>query len=262
MPHARSAHRAPRGLLSRPPAQHLNPEPPAHEPRQTLQLLLTGLAALILTSIVVLVGFFVVAEERRGHGGGTSAAPPALSPSAISSRKADPAPLTRKEVFPSNEIRMVTGAAPYEVSVTHVDSDCSRATTGELDTLLLDHGCSQIVRAKMVAPYGDYQVTAGIFNLADDTGADEAASLAGQILETGRGGFTPIGSLGDFGDPSDLPLAQAGWQARGHFLLYCLISRPDGQLVTDDDPYARRITADMIDQYLADDIVAARSTKL
>jgi hypothetical protein len=230
---------------------------PLREPQQALQVLLTGMAALIITSILVLVGFFVIAEERRGQVSGSSAAPPMLSPAAIRSRTADPEPLTREEVFPSAEIRLVAGAAPYRVTVTHLDPDCARAATGELATLLTERGCNQIVRATMTAPYGDYRVTAGIFNLADDTGAAEAADRAGPLLEAGRGGFATIGALGSFTPAT--PLAQAGWRARGHFLLYCLISRPDGGLVDDDDPYADRITADLIEQYLTDDVIARRS---
>jgi len=223
---------------------------------QTLQLVLTGLAALIVTSIVALIGFFVVAEHRREPSAVSSAV---FEPDAISSRAADPAPLTRQEVFPAAEIRLVAGAMPYRVSVTHVDSDCAQATSGELSVMLAEHGCDQIVRATMTAPYGGYRVTAGIFNLADDLGAEASTVRAGDLIESGRGTFTPIGALGSFGDEPVGPLAQVNWRARGHFLVYCLVSRPDGRLVTDDDPYAGRITADIVDQYLVDQVVDARS---
>ncbi|AGL14469.1 hypothetical protein [Actinoplanes sp. N902-109] len=232
--------------------------PPPREPEQALHVILTGLAALIVTSIVVLVGFFVVAEERRGQSGGSAAAPAYLAPAAINSRAADPQPLTRQEVFPTGEIRLVA-ATPYRVTGTHLDSDCARAATGELADLLTEHGCNQIVRATMTAPYGGYRVTAGIFNLTDDTGAAAAAERAGTLIETGRGGFATIDSAGSV--PPATPPAQAGWQARGHYLLFCLISRPDGGVVSDDDPYADRITADLIQQYLTDDVIALRSRR-
>ncbi|MFI5935707.1 hypothetical protein [Actinoplanes sp. NPDC051494] len=239
MSHA--AHRAPTVVL---------------EPRQTLQLLLTGLAALILTSIVGLVGYFVVVEQLRTPSTTSSVR---STPAEISSRAVDPAPLTRQEVFPAPEIQLVAGAPPYRVSVTHMDSDCAQATSGELTTMLADNGCDQIVRATMTAPYGGYEVTAGIFNLDNDIGAEATTERAGNLIESGRGTFTPIGALGSFGDEPTGPVAQAGWRARGHFLIYCLISRPDGRLVGDDDPYAGRITADIIDQYLVDKVVNARS---
>ncbi|WP_067495915.1 hypothetical protein [Actinoplanes sp. TFC3] len=237
------------------PAHRARPLAVDRDPQQAMHLLLTGLAALIVTSILVLVGFFVIADKRREA---ASAAAPVLAPSTIGSRSADPQPLTRQEVFPSQQIELVAGASPYRITVTHVDTDCTRAATGELATLLAGNGCDQIVRATMTAPYGGYRVTAGIFNLADDAGAAEAAERAGSLIENGRGGFAAIGALGTF-TPTTTPLAQAGWRSRGHYLLYCLISRPDGGVVADDDPYAGRITADLVEQYLSDKVIATRS---
>jgi hypothetical protein len=227
------------------------------EPQQALQSLMSGMAALIITSIVGLSAFFIIADERRGHGGDSAAPPPPVSSLAISSRALDDKPLTQGEVFPEQEIRLVSGAAPYQVTMTHIDTDCQIATTGDLGALLAENDCSQVVRAGLTAPFGGYQVTAGIFNLADEGSAALVTDKAGDLVEEGRGSFAAMGGLGS--DPLAEPLAQVGWHSRGHFLLYCVIARPDGQLVADDDPYAERITADLVEQYLGETIVAKRA---
>ncbi|MEV4638266.1 hypothetical protein AB0J80_13025 [Actinoplanes sp. NPDC049548] len=241
----------PRAVVRAVPRRPGGPLHPLAQPQQALQLLLSGLGALIITSIVVLTAFFVIAEERRGPLDGSSA-PQGAATEALASRDMDAAPLTRQEVFGGPEIRLATGAAPYRVTVTHTDTDCAIATTGELGGLLDEQGCSQVVRAGMVAPYGDYRVTAGIFNLPDAATAKTAGDQTGALVEAGRGSFAAMGTTGT-------PLTQVGWHDVGHYLLYCVISRPDGTLVTDDDPYAEQITVDLVEHYLAEDVLDKRS---
>jgi hypothetical protein len=227
----------------------------AHEPLQILQSLLRGLAAVIVLAIVGLSAFFVVAEELGGHGRESAAAPG--SPPGIASREIDSAPLTQREVFPEASVRPHAGTDGYQVTMTHSDSECRIATIGQLGPLLDNYGCDQVVRARLTAPYGGYQVTTGVFNLADETGAARVSELIGTLVENGRGSFRALS--GAAGDPLTEPLAQLGWQSRGHYLLYCVIARPDGQLVDDDDPYAARITAELIGQYLGEQVVGQRT---
>jgi hypothetical protein len=224
------------------------------EPQQAMQSVMSGLAALIVLAIVGLSTYFIVAEGTRGQER-ESAAPPAAEP-AIASREVDAEPLTQDEVFPQPTVQLALGVAGYQVTMTHSDSECRIATTGELGALLRDYGCDQVVRARLTAPYGGYQVTTGIFNLADETGAARVSDLAHTLVETGRGTFATLG--GAVGDPLAEPLAQVGWYSRGHYLLYCVIARPDGQLVTDDDPYPARITAELVEEYLGEQIVGYR----
>jgi hypothetical protein len=225
------------------------------EPQQTLQTLLRGLAALIVLAIVGLSAFFIIAEESRGPGRESAAAPGAEP--ALASRAVDPEPLTQGEVFPEPTVRPATSTAGYQVTMTHSDSECRIATVGELGAVLDDYGCAQVVRARLTAPYGGYQVTTGIFNLADEAGAARVSELAGTLVETGRGTFTTLG--GSAGDPLAEPLAQVGWHSRGHYLLYCVVARPDGQLVADDDPFAAQITAELVQQYLGEQVVGQRT---
>lgn len=244
----------PRAAVRSVPRRPGGPLHPLAQPQQALQLLLSGLGALIMTSIVVLTLFFVIAEESRGPIDGSSTRP-GTAAEAISSRAVDASPLTREEVFGSPEIRSVTGAAPYRVTMTHIDTDCGIATTGDLGGVLGERGCSQVVRAAMIAPYGDYRVTAGIFNLPDADGAKAVGDDTEVLVESGRGSFATLGT----GDAPAPPLTQLGWHNVGHYLLYCAISRPDGTLVADEDPYAERITADLVEQYLAEDVLGRRS---
>jgi hypothetical protein len=241
--------------------QHRRPgasAPAPRRPQRLVQSAMTGLGVLIIVSIVGLSGFFIVAEERRGHGGESTARDSAVP--ALGSRDSDPRPLTQREVFGDAEIRLAPGAAPYRVTMTHLDTDCAAATTGALGALLAGQGCAQVVRARLTAPYGGYQVTAGVFNLAREQDAALATEQAGPLVESGRGSFATLGGTASAIADGAQPLAQVGWHSRGHYLLYCVIARPDGQLVADDDPYAARITADLIERYLGEDVLDRRQT--
>ncbi|UQU64143.1 hypothetical protein COUCH_35105 [Couchioplanes caeruleus] len=225
------------------------------EPGEALHFLLSGLGALIILSIITVSIFFVIAEEQRGPAGDTSAA--LAAPASISSRRVDATPLTGPEVFPGPQI-IPAGAAPYEVTSSKVEDDCGLGATGDLTAVLAENGCSQLVRARLTAPYGGYQVTAGVFNLADEVAARQVSDRAGTLVEAGTGTFASLIPV-DAGSGVP-PLAQVNWHARGHYLLYCVISRPDGALVADDDPYAARITADLIERHLAGQVIARRAT--
>jgi hypothetical protein len=240
------------GQESTPTGQHRQ-SPPARGagpgPQRTMQLLMSGLGA-----VCGLSGFFVVATERRGYGSEATGRT-AGTGRTIASQAIDETPLTLEEVFPTAEVRLVSGAAPYSIGLTNIDADCGIAAVGALGAVLQDHACSQVVRAGMTAPYGGYQVTAGIFNLQDETGAAQVGEEAGQLVEAGDGTFAALSS----DHPGVQPLVQVGWHERGHYLVYCVIARPDGEVVRDDDPYARRITADLVESYLGEQVVGRRT---
>ncbi|GAB1644986.1 hypothetical protein [Krasilnikovia sp. MM14-A1259] len=220
------------------------------------QLFLGGLGTLILAGVCGLSAFVVSAHTRRSQG--AQPRPPAQSRD-LSSRRVDAAPLTLEEVFPGAEIRAAEGAATYRIAMTHIDTDCGIATIGELGALLVRHGCTQVVRAALTAPYGGYRVTAGIFNLSDAAGARLVAARAGQLVAAGEGTFAAmLGGLPGT-DPELQPATVTGWDTRGHFLLYCVIVRPDGRPVSDGDPFARRIIADLVQAYLGDTVLGRRT---
>jgi hypothetical protein len=228
------------------------------EPQRAMQRLTSGLGALIVVNICGLIAFFIVADERRGHAQPTAAPEPPSRE--IASRDVDPRPLTLSEVFPDKEIRVVDGGEPYVRTMIHIDSDCERAVTGALGEVLAAADCTQVVRAALTAPYGDYRVTAGLFNLADDSGARRASHAVRELVETGGGSFAvlaPDAALGSA--PQAATEAQIGWQEHGHYLVYCVITRPDNSPLAAADPYARQITADLVETHLTD-VLAARTS--
>jgi hypothetical protein len=238
------------GAHARPRPQRRAPR----EPQRAAQMLSHGIAAMIVFGLVTMVGMLVLGGDRRVPG--ATAAPAA---GLLGSRADDPAPLGLQEVFPAAaELRV--GDAAYRVTMTHVDADCRTAATGALGPVLQEHGCSQVVRAGLVAPYGDYEVTAGVANLADATGAMTVDGRLRELVETGDGSFAAMGSGRPGAEPTPPATSQVGWHAVGHYLLYCVITRPDGQLVTADDPHAAQITAELVDAYLGASVLGRRAS--
>jgi hypothetical protein len=224
-------------------------------------MLMSALGAVILMAICGLSGFFIIAEVRRGHADEAGRTLPADPSEILTTRGADAIPLTLGEVFPNDEIQVVDGADPYRIGTRHIDTECSIAATGELSRILQDQGCSQVVRATLIAPYGRYQVTTGLFNLVDATSAEQVGNTAKRLVETGTGTFAAMSDNGPGTDPARQPLAQVNWHEHGHFLVYAVITRPDGQVVHDDDPYARQITVDLIESYLNGQVLAKRASR-
>jgi hypothetical protein len=229
------------------------------EPQRAVHLITKGLAALIMLGVTGMIGYLMVADRRHGHN--AEAATTAGLADQPASRAVDPAPLTLEEVFPDPaEVPAAGTPRSYRITMTHIDTDCRIATTGTLGRLLQQHGCSQVVRAGLIAPYGDYEVTAGLFNLSDAAGATEVDGLLRHLVETGDGSFAAMAGGAEPGtDPTAAPTAQVGWHTRGHYLLYCVITRPDGQVVPDGDQNATRITADLVDGYLGENVLGRRA---
>lgn len=221
-------------------------------PQRAAQALTKALASLIVVSVLGLIAYFIVVAERRSPGD--------AAVDTLATRAADPTPLSLPEVFPdAAEVRPPGGAPAYRVTMTHIDSECGIATTGTLGALLASHGCSQVVRASLTAPYGDYQVTTGLFNLADAAGANALDNQLRHLVETGDGSFAAMAAGEPGSDPAAPAAGQVGWHSRGHYLLYCVITRPNGAVVPNDDPNAARITADLVDGYLSAGVLTERS---
>ena len=226
------------------PAQRRRRPPQA--PQRTPHLLTKALAALIILGVTGMIGFLIVADARRGRTAEASVNPEA----GLVSRAVDPMPLTVAEVFPDR-----AAPAPYRLGRAEAGPRCRVATTGALGRVLEDHGCSQVVRAALTTPYGDYQVTVGLFNLADAAGAAEVDDQVRRLVETGDGSFAALGG----GAAATADGAQVGWHAAGHYLVYSVVSHPNGDVVAGDDPVAARITAELVDRYLTGSVLGSRS---
>jgi hypothetical protein len=223
-----------------------------------MQLLMSGLGVLIMVGVCGLGTFFIVAEQQRGHGATAAPKQPAGTPTALGPA-VDTRPLSLAEVFPGPDIRPVPGAAAYGIGMTHIDTDCATAATGTLGPLLAENGCSQVVRAAITAPRSGYLVTAGVFNLRDKRSAALIGTRARRYVADGDGSFAAMGTGRPGSDPVIEPLTGVGWHTRGQFLLYCVITRPDGETIHDGDPLARSIAIDLVESYLGNTIIGRRS---
>ena len=148
---------------------------------------------------------------------------------------------------------------PYQVLRTQENKDCRKAVAGEIAKLLTELGCSQVVRGTLRAPNSAYLVTAGVFNLRDIAAAETAHEKIKPLVNNKKGRFQGM-VAGEGTDAIALSSAQVGWHIRGHYLVYCVIARADGEPVTDVDPYARQILYDMIELHLRGDVLEKRAT--
>ncbi|BCY05574.1 hypothetical protein L3i22_006620 [Actinoplanes sp. L3-i22] len=203
-----------------------------------MTLLTRGLAALIVLGIFLVSGFLVVSDEPSD--------PAAEAEQAISSRAADPRPLTVAEVFPA-------GAAGFRITTTSDQADCTLAVTGALRSAISGYGCSQAVRAAMTTPESGYELTAGVLNLADSQSAAAVGEQVGRLVEADDGSFTGI-----TGEPT-APGTPIGWRAHGHYLVYCLITGPGGEPVASGDPGLPALTERLLDTYLTEQVLDRRS---
>lgn len=214
-----------------------------------MQLLMSGLGALIMMGVCGLSAFFVVVDERHARSSPRATPPAAAVVRDVSSRARNARPLTTTEVFPQPRIAMVPGASPYRLRMRDGDDDCAAASTGRMAELLTRSGCSQVVRGTLIAPVQGYPVTAGVFNLPDSDAARSVARQVGDLVDAGEGSFTGM-AVDDATRPVESSATQVSWHTRGHYLIYCVVARPDGRIVRDDDPFAQRIVFDLVESYL------------
>jgi hypothetical protein len=229
--------------------------------KRTWQWVIGGLGALVLLAVCGLGSYFIIADERQGRAGreSTDSTPPTAVPRDISSRTVDPTPLTESEVFPAEQIVINPAEPAYQVLRTQAGTDCTTAATGEINTLLTELGCDQVVRGTLRSPSGNHLVTAGVFNLADATGAEWAHQKIKPLVDGGKGRFQGL-AAGEGTEAIALASAQVGWHVRGHYLVYCVIAKTDRTAIGDNDPYARQILFDMIELHLRGNVLERRAT--
>jgi hypothetical protein len=224
------------------------------------------IAALSVIGVFVLVAacglgtYFMVSDEKNGGqaNAGTTQAPKTRD---ISSRTADPAPLTEAEVYPSNNVIPVSTEPPYQILKTENSADCTVAAADDLGKLLVTNGCNQVVRATMKSPTGDYLITAGLFNLLDQSAAEAAFNGVKPIIDAQKGRFVGMSVGPNTGTDAIVKApTQLGWNFRGHFIAYCVIARADGQPFAATDQFPNQITFDIVETYLEGTILGARAT--
>lgn len=231
----------------------------ARPQKRTWQAFTTGLGIFTLLAVCGLSSYFIVADERQGRDAQASgAAPPVTVFRDISSREADPAPLTPAELFPGRDVSVDPARPAYRVLRTMADRRCTAAASGEIGALLTDLGCDQVVRGTLRAPAGGYLLTAGIFNLDDAAGASWAREKIKPMVDGGRGRFTGM-PAGKGTEAIALSSAHVGWHVRGHYLVYCVTARADGRAIPAGDAHAAQILTDMLELYLSGTVLERRA---
>jgi hypothetical protein len=239
----------------------IDPVKPPPKPHSRWMVALATIGVLALIAVCGLGTFFMFKDERNGPADASKAsasASPVLLKRDIGSRDVDPAPLTEAEVFPAPTVPGAAGDPPYTVLKTQLSADCTVGATDQLGALLNQLGCNQVVRATLKAPDGQYLITAGIFNLRDEAGATQAHENIKPTIDAQKGRFT--GLLAGAGTEVIVRAPTIlGWQARGHFLAYCVIARADGKVFDPNDQFPTKIQADVLTTHLRDTVIGARS---
>jgi hypothetical protein len=178
----------------------------------------------------------------------------------LTSRADDPRPLTVGEVFPNAEV--IAGSSGtltrYRVLRVQALDRCGVAAEGAVVALLEAAGCNQVVRGTLRSPDGGYVATAGLLNLVDTAGAEAVRSGVKPHLDADTGRFRGL-PAGRGTSGLTRHTTQLGWHARGHFLAYAVIARSDGSKIYPDDPIARQILTDLIEQYLRTRVLDRRA---
>jgi hypothetical protein len=176
----------------------------------------------------------------------------------LDSRDTDQLALTVREVFPGKQLVVSDGKPAYQVLKTQASTNCTVAATGEVGNLLGRLGCNQVVRATLRSPDGQYLVTAGLFNLTDVASAQRARDRIRQMLDERQGRFQGM-AAGDRTEVVAKAAARVGWQVRGHFIAYCLVTRANGEQISSTDAKTRDILYDMIEAYLNRGVLERRA---
>ncbi|MFJ8580253.1 hypothetical protein [Micromonospora sp. NPDC093277] len=228
------------------------------------QVLIGGTAVLVLLALGGLAVATLLEDKTSTPPAALPSDQPVVEQSAaanghdIDSRDTDQSALTVKEVFPNKQLVADDGRPAYQVLKTQAGTDCTAAATGEIGDLLARLGCNQVVRATLRSPDGDHLLTAGLFNLTDAASAQRARDRIRQLLDDRQGRFQGL-SAGDGTDAVTTAAARVGWQVRGHYIAYCLVTRADGEQISSSDAKTREILYDMIESYLNRGVLERRA---
>ncbi|MEU7999139.1 hypothetical protein AB0B83_27995 [Micromonospora sp. NPDC049060] len=227
------------------------------------QVVVGGAAVLALLALCGL-GAAALLAERNGTPQNTPTSRPEAAESAdveaqpLDSRDTDQAPLTAKELFPGKQLVVADGEPAYKVLKSQSSAACAVAATGEVADLLVRLGCTQVVRATLRTPDGGHLVTTGLFNLTDRANAERARDRIRLLLDEREGRFRGMAADEDSAAIATAP-ARVGWQVRGHYLAYAVVTRSDGETIRSGDTKAREILFDMIELHLNRGVLERRA---
>ncbi len=249
-------------------ADPLDLPPPGQVGRQrggrAWQVLIGGAAVLVLLALCGLAAATLLQNQAKTPPSAQPSDQPVAEQSAtaeardLDSRDTDQLALTVKEVFPDKRLVASAGRPAYQVLKTQASANCAVAATDEIGDLLVRLGCNQVVRATLRSPDGDHLLTAGLFNLTDAASAQRARDRIRQMLDERQGRFQGMTADSDTESVSRAA-ARVGWQVRGHYIAYCLVTRTDGERISSTDAKSREILYDMIELYLNRSVLERRA---
>ncbi|SCG55959.1 hypothetical protein [Micromonospora inositola] len=232
---------------------------------RTWQVLIGGAAVLVLLALCGLAAAALLQDRTTTPQGAAPTDQPVVEQSAapddgadLNSRDTDQLALTVREVFPGKALVVTDGQPAYPVLKTHSSGSCAVAATGEVADLLVRLGCNQVVRATLRSPDGAHLLTAGLFNLTDLASAQRARDRMRQLLDERQGRLRGM-AAGNDTEAVASAAARVGWQVRGHYLAYCVVTRADGERITASDAKVREILYDMIEVYLNRGVLERRA---
>jgi hypothetical protein len=194
-------------------------------------------------------------SDQASSAGAATEAPAVVDP--IASRETDAAPITVEELFGADAITPAGAAGAYEVLDAEELADCAEAALDELAELLADADCTQTVRATLVNPDGEYAATAGVLNLGDAAGAEELRAAIDAGLEGGFAALRADGEAEELGRAATM----VGYNTYGHYLMYVVIGRTDGEAIEDADEPVRAIVGDIVDVWFVDQLKPRRDVQ-
>ncbi|GAA2847214.1 hypothetical protein GCM10010517_04200 [Streptosporangium fragile] len=141
----------------------------------------------------------------------------------IAESKADPKPMTLKDLFSAKTLK--EGGVTLRLAGTGLETDCAAAVWGrELVDLLAQGGCTQAARGAYVSADGRYVAQYTLFNLRDTASAD---TLVKELTTLYRGGWVQPLEAGRAVFPSGGHTESSG-HAMGHYAALVWIGRADG----------------------------------
>ncbi|WP_326638438.1 hypothetical protein OG884_30065 [Streptosporangium sp. NBC_01755] len=187
-------------------------------------------AAVALTLAISAIGNDFVPEQATAPVIGTEPRPDVYKgwPSSkvfapIAQSKADPGPLTVKELFAARTLK--EGRITLRLAGTRLEADCAMATWGQgLADLLAQGGCTQVARGLYVSADGRYVAQYTLFNLRDTASAD---TLVNALTTLHRGGWVRPLQATRAVFPAE-GHTEAGGHAMGHYAGLVWIGRTDG----------------------------------
>jgi hypothetical protein len=184
-----------------------------------------------------------------------TAAPEVVDP--IASRETDAVPISVEELFGAETFTPAGAAGAYRVLLTEELERCADAGLDELAEILADADCTQTVRATLINPDGEFAATAGVLNLGD---AAEAEALRASIDAGLEGGFAALRTDGE-AEELGRAATMVGYNTYGHYLMYVVIGRTDGEPIEDADEPVRAIVGDLVDVWFIDQLNPRREVQ-